>query len=49
MANEVKPSACVVVFGVRFLSAEWIDEDADEAMMGMRKIDVAAIEAACRG
>lgn len=29
MADEIKPSACVVLFGVRFLSAEKIDKEND--------------------
>jgi len=29
MADAIKPSACVVVFGVRFLSAGRIDEEED--------------------
>ncbi len=37
MADAIKPSACVVVFGVRFLSAERIDEEEDPRATVARK------------
>ena len=37
MADAIKPSACVVVFGVRFLSAERIDKDADPRATAAKK------------
>jgi hypothetical protein len=30
MSYDIKPSACLVYFGIRFLSAKYIDDDTDQ-------------------
>jgi len=40
MADAIKPSACVVVFGVRFLNAEKVDEESDPRATAAKKHDL---------
>ena len=42
MANEIKPSACIVLFGVRYLCAEEVNEDTDPRVKsaGKHRLDV---------